>query len=1359
MIRLAFPYFLFVFSLAAAQSKVDGTHVERSAKVRSAEKEVSYNNDGRNERGFFDIQNFTHQETGGHHQNWSITQDSNGFIYTGNGNGILEYDGETWRLISSPGLHAVRAVVADNKNVKWIGADRELGYLEPDSLGFLQFKSLRHKIPASHPLTGNVWQIFEDGDRILFVTENAIYSWRNNRFSVIPRQGEIQRGNQVNENLYFRISGKGMYRLSGEHLQLIPDGEKFQNLRVDVVLPYGSNSALFASREAGLFIFDGKSVTRFENEVDDYIIKNNPYTGLLLSDSSYAFATLRAGIIMMDRNGKRTREITTTEGILNNQVYGMVEDRHNTVWLALQMGVTQIQPFLPYTFYDKRSGLEGTVSVITRHNGHLYAGTYDGLFRQEYNSKLGQFKFQRIDGIQNGSFSLLSLGEDLLVGSASSLYLLTKGKVIEIEKFAACRALWRSKKFPNVIFVGHRGGLSTIQFENGQWQFEKDLKQVDGEIRSIVENDRGDLWLGTTLHKIIKVELLEPTNATGQINLDVVKVTYYDDRHGLPKETNAVYLIDNEILVYSPSESGSLFQFDNRNNKFFETTDFGKKFGVDTLSIFPIDDQSVGDYILLGSNSVAGKSYRFSAAKDHRSGSYKVTMIYNDRFRSSSEKPVYWDRDLLWFGGEYITRYDVNTSIDTKPHFSTRIRKVILGQTETIYGGETSAFLKSVLEYSSNGLRFEFAAPGFMGKETNKYQYQLIGFDQKWSDWTGDARKDYTNLPEGDYRFTVRAQNVYGQLSKPDVFNFEILAPWYRTLWAYALYALLFVGFLFFAIQLRARKLESEKRALALLVAARTEEIRSQANQLKVQAEKLQDLDQAKSRFFANISHEFRTPLTLISGCLEDFAKEVDGNDNRWRISIMQKNTLRLRQLIEQLLDLSKLESGKLTLKVASIDPGSFLRAIASSFSSWATQKEITLTTEMPDQPVQAYVDEDVLEKIVNNLLSNAIKFTPKRGTVSLTARWDENELTISVKDNGPGIPLSEINHVFERFYQVDGSNTRSQEGSGIGLALVKELVSLHHGQISVESELGVGTLFKVTIPIRQKIYSASEIKSVKKDKTTSRIVEVKSGETFPEFRDGPPGSPMILVVEDNVDLGAYISHHLPEYGIMRAINGRDGLDKAINHVPDLIISDVMMPEMDGVELCTKIKQDEKTSHIPLILLTAKADLESRLEGLETGADDYMTKPFDARELQTRVKNLIVQRAKLRERFSRTVVLKPQEIAITPPDETFLKKVMAIVEAHLSDSKFSVDDFEREIGMSRRQLHRKQTALTGHSAAEFMRIQRLIRASELLSKTDQNVSEVCYQTGFNNLSYFAKCFKTQFGATPKDFASMHSQPH
>jgi signal transduction histidine kinase/DNA-binding response OmpR family regulator/ligand-binding sensor domain-containing protein len=1358
MKRLFFLYLLLVHPCVSAQSKEDGdAFVPGTVDVHSTKHESHQEYGVRDELGLFPFENFTHEDSKGHQQNWFITQDRNGFIYSANGNGVLEFDGVSWRLISKPGLHAVRTVVSDNRNVKWVGADRDLGYLEPDSLGFLQYKSLKDQIPASHPLTGNVWQIFPDHDGVLFVTETKIYRWTGNEFRIVPRPGEIHREYQVNDNVYFRITGKGMYRLGLDSLQLIPDGRVFQDLRVDVALPFKKKSILFASRDAGLFVYDGVNATKWNNEVDSYLKEHILYAGQLLSDSSYAFATMTGGVIMMDKYGNCKRLITDGEGILNNQVYGLKQDDHKALWLALQTGISKVEPFMPYTFFDDKSGLEGTISTILRHKGTLYVGTYNGLFALKPRSGINKAEFHRLEEIKNGCFSLLSVGKDLLAATANGVFLITDGKVIEVKNVPACRLLFRGHRDPNRIFVGHRSGLSTIYLNDGKWQAEKDFEGVNADLRSISENDQGELWLGTTLHNIIRIRFpaLNPGDKLGETTIE-----NYGEEQGLPKETNSVFIIDNELFVSTNSEDALLFKFDPALAKFSRETKFGRRFGIDSLEVYPLGYQKDGDHILLASRARGGKSIRFSASPAGKSGSFNVARIYDERFRRAIENIFYWEKDsLLWIGEESLTRYDISIPIERQRNFKTFVRRVMLGQDSIVYGGEPSVFFKPIFRYSNNRVRFEFAAPGLTGKETKLYQFQLVGLDNEWSDWTTETWKDYTNLSEGDYQFVVRAKNSYGQLSISGGFNFVILPPWYRTWWAYILYAISFIGFFSLISQVRARKLKSEKKALALSVAERTEEIRSQANQLKVQAEKLQELDQAKSRFFANISHEFRTPLTLISGCLEDLARSSAEDKDRMRIRVMQKNSERLRQLIEQLLDLSKLENGKLRLNVRPVSPGNFLKAMISSFSSWAEQKSISLSVDLSENPITAYMDEDIMEKVVENLLSNAVKFTPFGGRVTFTGHWTNEDLTIGISDNGPGIPPEKIHRIFERFYQVDDYSTRRHEGSGIGLALVKELVSLHHGRISVESQPGDGTVFRFTIPINESSYSAHEFGSGS-DENEKPLIRRRANmptEIYREQEELLREPSIVLVVEDNVDLSHYIGDHLPGCSILLAGNGADGFNKAVENVPDLIISDVMMPEMDGVEFCKKIKEQEATSHIPVILLTAKADIESRLEGLETGADDYMTKPFDARELQLRVKNLIIQREKLKERFSRTVILKPKDIAITPGDEIFLNKVMVIVENHLGDSEFSVDDFQKEIGMSRMQLHRKLTALTGHSAMEFIRIQRLIRASELLSKTASSISDVCYLTGFTSLSYFAKCFKKQFGTAPKEYSAAHLQ--
>lgn len=522
---------------------------------------------------------------------------------------------------------------------------------------------------------------------------------------------------------------------------------------------------------------------------------------------------------------------------------------------------------------------------------------------------------------------------------------------------------------------------------------------------------------------------------------------------------------------------------------------------------------------------------------------------------------------------------------------------------------------------------------------------------------------------------------------------------------------------------------------------------------------KLQEVDQLKSRFFANISHEFRTPLTLILSPLKEKISKADNPTDKSLFEMMQRNASRLLGLINELLDLSKLESGKLRLLVAKNDINDFVKPIIASFASLAEQKGIVYVANVPKESFHMYFDKDNVQKILNNLLSNAFKFTPDQGRISVDISNDSKCYIIEVRDSGKGIPEAQIPLVFERFQQLENDVDGQQAGSGIGLALIKELVELHHGKIKVESEIDVGSVFKVMLPVRDIVYKNDQIASpYNADHAVivdQELTPIKNDSESPssETEQHERTIPIVLIVEDNEDLRNYIKQTMSvSYHVMEAKDGLEGKEMAIETVPDIIISDLMMPKMDGIELCDAIRGDQKTSHIPLILLTAKANIESRLEGLQSGADDYLTKPFDAEELLVRVKNLVEQRRKLRMHYGKTITLQPADISITPQDEIFLNKAFEIVEENISNGAFTVEQFQKEVGMSRMQLHRKLKALTDCSASEFIRTQRLKRSAQLLQLKAMNISEVAYASGFNNLSYFAKCFKEQFDISPSEYA-------
>ncbi|WP_347921796.1 ATP-binding protein [Pontimicrobium sp. SW4] len=515
---------------------------------------------------------------------------------------------------------------------------------------------------------------------------------------------------------------------------------------------------------------------------------------------------------------------------------------------------------------------------------------------------------------------------------------------------------------------------------------------------------------------------------------------------------------------------------------------------------------------------------------------------------------------------------------------------------------------------------------------------------------------------------------------------------------------------------------------------------------------RIKDLDEVKTRFFANISHEFRTPLALISGpIIKAFNSSSNGTDvvvlDKKSYEIVKNNTSRLQNLVDQLLDLSKLESGKVHLSLKQGGLIQFLRSIIFSFESMAERNNISLNTSFPEEIDFAFYDKDKLEKIVTNILSNAFKYNSNTGTITVTIVNDLHYINLEISDTGKGMSKDEVKRIFERFYRVESSE---EKGSGIGLALTKELVDLHNGKISVDSVKHKGTTFKVRLPISldnlpRAISFTETTKTKPKKLNTSEDIFLETNSLTTNAKE----LPVALIVEDNQDLQYFISDILKQhYIILTAKDGMQGERMAFEHIPDIIVSDIMMPKMDGYMLCNSLKANPKTSHIPIILLTAKAGHEHKMEGLTQGADAYLTKPFDDKELLLRMKNLIASRKKLWEHFKALDMLLVDDIDVSSIDDKFLQDVFKTIKNNLDNEHFGVEDIAKQVGFSRSQLHRKLKALSDKSANQLITEIRLNEAHRMLTLKTGTVSEVAYSVGYSNLSYFTKSFKEKFGKLP-----------
>lgn len=654
------------------------------------------------------------------------------------------------------------------------------------------------------------------------------------------------------------------------------------------------------------------------------------------------------------------------------------------------------------------------------------------------------------------------------------------------------------------------------------------------------------------------------------------------------------------------------------------------------------------------------------------------------------------------------------------------------------------------LPHDQNVFSFSLTNFDFNGEALSRLEFMLENYDESWRHDLHDGEATYVNVPPGEYILKVRGTNSLGAWSaERAAIRIIISPPWWRTWWAYLLYAALAFGIVYFFYKTQLNRRLEHAETL-----------------------RLRELDAFKTNLYTNITHEFRTPLTVISG----MADQVKENPKEWfseGLKMIKRNSTRLLDLVNQMLDLSKLDSGKLALHYQQGNVVVFLKYLVESFHSLAAGKGVQMHFLSDFDEIMMDFDAERLQQAISNLLANAVKFTPPGGNVYLRISTDDfrlerpagkivnppSQIVIRVTDTGIGIPEEHLPHIFDRFYQVEesavsSSRTNSTGGTGIGLALSKELINLMDGEISVKSATGKGTEFVITLPVRRQ----ADLRMTNDDLRLDKAPAIENPNSSIENRPSSTDKPLVLIAEDNPDVVTYLASCLAAgYLLSVANDGQECVDIAIERIPDLIVTDVMMPNKDGFEVCEMLKNDERTSHIPIVMLTAKADMESRLAGLRRGADAYLAKPFHKEELLVEIKKLLGLRQKLQQHYRTSAGLGGEATVardVPKPDameDYFVKKARKIVETHLDDSKFSVEELSHEILLSHSQLHRKLSALTGFSATSFIRQIRLKKAKELLLNPELSITAIAYDTGFNDPSYFSRVFKQEFGMTPAEW--------
>ena len=969
-------------------------------------------------------------------------------MYFGNTEGILEYDGLSWRLIKIPNNSVVRSLCIDKVGKIYVAASSDFGYLAPDSIGQLQFVSFLKFLDKQYREFGDVWDVVSSSQGVFYKTRDKIFRWNGNKIDVIDSAYAF-RLYKLNDDVYTRDAGRGLLKIEGNSLKLIPDGDAFASIGVYDMLPFG-NKILVTTSNKGLFLYDGYTFSTFKTEADSFLTKNRIYNACELDDGNFAFATMRGGVAVIDKQGQLLKIINTSTGLPSDVIYDLFPDKQGGLWLAMNEGISRIEISSPFTIITKNRSGNGYISSLYRFNNKLYASNSFGLFYFDESSSM----FKPIGNITSGGQNFLSIGNTLLAATNTMIYKIDdNNKLKKLYNFES-PTLYQSAIDSNMIYVMYRIGLAILKYNKGNLQLLRDTSLIGDEMASLTEDSDGSLWIKTFYEGVVHVKS-DSKNLFSFNKSSKLEIDRYNKKAGLPGNQYDIISINNKTLF---ATDAGLFRFDPGSNSFISDFTLGETFTDSTHYILQINKANKNDLWILVKTSDGIELGKALKQKDGRYN-WQPDSVFR-RIDLSTVFTLYADynpqdnTDYLWISTDQgLIRYDPSIRQIYNRSFSTIIRSVAVNQDSIVYNGTANDSLKqtNIFSFNNNSVVFHFSAVSYDRSESNRFQYYLEGNDDEWSQWTAEPIKEYTNLSGGDYIFHVRAKNTYGVIGKEDIFAFTVLPPWYFSWWSYAVYAILFLGLLYLIRMMELKRL-NKKHTLELEL---------------VEYEKLRELDQLKSQFFANISHEFRTPLTLILGQIESVMSSAIETKEKGKLQVANRNARRLLTLINQLLDLSKLEAGSMKLKAEQHNIVSFLKSLFYSFESLAETQKITMKFESEYENIPVVFEPDKLEKVFYNLISNAFKFTSAEGEIKVELKIvNSAEAEIRIKDTGEGIDEKELLHIFDRFYQVDGSTTRQHEGTGIGLALTKELVELHKGKIIVNSKKGAGSEFIIQLPL-----------------------------------------------------------------------------------------------------------------------------------------------------------------------------------------------------------------------------------------------------------------------------------------------------
>ncbi len=1340
----------------------------------------------------------------------SITRDHLGFVWFGTNDGLTRYDGydhivyrhdrDDSTTISN---NKIYHVMEDSRGDLWIATSHGLNLYQRERDSFRRFlhdpadhSSISHNMIRTiyEDENGTLWfgtlggglnkydrerdqfsrynfpdryisSILEDSDGQFWIGTSApgliLFNRAGNDFSYYPfpvyeEHGlKPQTGKTIYEdpmgNIWVCTEGAGLYQFDKQKKTFTNHyfncgGNGLNSDIISDIFYHADGTYWIATDGGGINIFHPE--TNAFHQIRSMIADNSS----LSSDAVYTFLSDHEGIIWIGTFGGGvnvlnpnqqefqyfTQKAANPESLSHRSVLSFFEDSRDNVWVGTDGGGLNLFDRESGTFEHFRhdpanhgSLSANAVTCITEDSGGmLWVGTFaGGLNRFDPETKRFQrFTYRPEDSLSIGSNNVWKLLEDrekyLWVGTLDGLERYDPDKQVfdkvpVTERYGdpfPTRILSLFEDSRGQIWVGSKG-LAILNRYNLTYSFIRDkddkISALFGyDIRDFFEDVNGHIWIAS--------------EGAGLFRYDPValELRNFTVRDGLPSD--AIHQIVQD-------DSGNIWLSSNKGIS---------RMDPETLTFRNYD---VND-------GLQSNQFAYSASLISRSGEVYFggvngfNIFHPERIKENTTPPKV-----------YITDF----SLFNEP--------VEIGGEDSPLSSHIMQTREITLPYRSV-FTFRFTAINYIATQKNQYCYKLEGFDD-WNDVGGQRMATYTNISPGRYTFRVIASNNDGFWNEEGAYvSITILPPFWRTYYAYVLYVVVFFTLMYFIFKY---VLNRQRYKHDLMIK-------------DLEKARIEEINQMKLRFFTNIAHEFRTPLTLIVGPLDKLMNSdmPVSSPVKKQLNIMGRSAGRLLRLINELMDFRKMELGRIKLHVVRADLVAFVYDVKTVFDEHARQHSIEYVFRYEKEIIETWFDKEKVEKVIYNILSNAFKFTPDYGKVVVEVKYAEPSrqskkngapsayAEIVVSDNGAGIPPEELNRIFDRFYQVKGSNPHAWSdgtaGTGIGLALARELTEFHKGEIRAESSVGAGSVFRVLLPIGKDHLDPDLVVESSRDEYTYQYSGGFYG-TIPALQIASENSmqkdtglsasikkPTLLFVDDNPDMLTYIKSSLEEgYKIHLASNGIEGLENALKVLPDIIVSDVMMPGMDGIEMCRRIKSDMNTSHLPVILLTAKFSDDHTIEGFDAGADDYIAKPFNLRVLHSRIRNILDIREQLRARFRKEGILQPGEVTVTSADEQFLRKAMEVVEKYMADPDFRVGTFVSEMNMSRSVLYRKFEALTGQSVNEFVKNIRLKRAAQLLELNELNISEVTYEVGFSDPQYFSKCFGRHYGMTPSEYARKH----